>query len=58
MCLYTNGCSIRNKEELEVCIQLQSYDLIGVTGTWWDSSHICSAAMDGYRFSWKEKPAR
>lgn len=36
-------------EELEACIQLQGYDLIGVTEIRWDSSQDWSAAMDGYR---------
>lgn len=25
--------------ELEVCVQLQGYDLIAITETWWDSYH-------------------
>lgn len=32
-CLYTNACSMGSKqEELEICVQLQGYDLIGIMG--------------------------
>lgn len=38
-CLYSDAHNVRNKQEkLEVCVQLQDYDLIGITGIWWDSS--------------------
>ena len=33
-CFYTNACSLRNKqEELELCAQSESYDIIGITET-------------------------
>jgi len=36
-CLYTNTHSMGNKqEELEICVQSQSHDLIAITETWWD----------------------
>lgn len=39
-CLYTNGGKIWDKQaELEVLIQDQNYDLIGITESWWDNSH-------------------
>ena len=34
-CLYTNAHSVGNKcQELEICVQLQSYDLVEIMGTW------------------------
>jgi len=34
-CLYTSACSLGDKEEeLEICVQLQSHDLIAFTKTW------------------------
>lgn len=27
-------------EELELCVQLQGYDLVGITETWWDGSQV------------------
>ena len=38
-----------NKQELEVSLQQQGYDLTGITKTWWDGSHDWSAAVEGYR---------
>ena len=38
-CLYTNACSMRDKqEELEALAHSQSYDIIGISETWWDES--------------------
>ena len=38
-CFYTNVRSTRNKmNELEVLAQSQSYDIIGISETWWDES--------------------
>jgi len=49
-CLYTNACSMGNKqEELEAIVLLESYDLISITETWWDESHDWNVALDGYR---------
>lgn len=36
----------REQEELEVHVQLQDYNFIRITGTWWDD---WNTAMDGYR---------
>jgi len=36
---------IKLEDKLELCIQLQSYSLIGITETLWDSSHGWSAAI-------------
>jgi len=49
-CIYTNACSMSNKqEELEAIEQQDSYDLVAITEMWWDDSHGCSVAMDGYK---------
>ncbi|KAK4828567.1 hypothetical protein QYF61_027657 [Mycteria americana] len=49
-CIYTNACSMGNKqEELEAIVQQDSYDLVAITETWWDDSHDWNAAMDGYK---------
>ena len=33
-CLYTNICSMGNRQELETLVQLDKYDLITVMDTW------------------------
>ena len=39
-CVYTNACSIGNKqEELEAIVSQGNYDLVAITETWWDHSH-------------------
>ena len=39
-CIYTNACSMGNKqEELEVIVQQANCDLAAITETWWDCSH-------------------
>ncbi|KAK4807116.1 hypothetical protein QYF61_018457, partial [Mycteria americana] len=54
-CLYTNACSMGNKqEELEATMLLESYNLVAITETWWDESHDWSAAIDGYRLFRKD----
>ena len=48
-CIYTNACSMGNKqEELEATVRRDSYNLVAITDTWWDDSYDRSAAMDGY----------
>ncbi|GAB0188316.1 hypothetical protein GRJ2_001296900 [Grus japonensis] len=55
-CLYTNARSMGNKqEELETCVCLQGYDLIGITEMWWDSSYDWSVGMEGYRLFRKDR---
>ena len=41
-------------EELETCVQLQGYQLVGTMEMWWDGSHDQSAATEGYRLFRKE----
>ncbi|GAB0208559.1 hypothetical protein GRJ2_003321600 [Grus japonensis] len=46
------------QEELETCVCLQGYDLIGITETWWDSSYDWSVGMEGYRLFRKDRQGR
>ncbi|GAB0202872.1 hypothetical protein GRJ2_002752800 [Grus japonensis] len=46
------------QEELETCVCLEGYDLIGITETWWDSSYDWSVGMEGYRFFRKDRQGR
>ncbi|GAB0179855.1 hypothetical protein GRJ2_000450800 [Grus japonensis] len=43
------------QEELETCVRLKGYDLIGITETWWDSSYDWSVGMEGYRLFRKDR---
>ena len=48
-CFYTNARSMGNKqEELEAIVQLESYDTVAITETWWNDSDSWSAVMDDY----------
>lgn len=56
-CLYTNAQSMGNKQdELELLAQQSSYDLIGITETWWDESHNWNVVMEGYNLFRKNRP--
>ncbi|GAB0182398.1 hypothetical protein GRJ2_000705100 [Grus japonensis] len=58
-CLYANAWSMGNEqEELETCVCLQGYDIIGITETWWDSSYDWSVGMEGYRLFRKDRQGR
>ncbi|PKU41195.1 hypothetical protein llap_8496 [Limosa lapponica baueri] len=58
-CVYTNAHSMRNKQkELETCVRLQGYDLIGITGMWWDDSYDWSVGMEEYRLLRKDRQGR
>ncbi|GAB0190262.1 hypothetical protein GRJ2_001491500 [Grus japonensis] len=58
-CLYANAWSMENKqEELETCVHLQGYDLIGITERWWDSSYDWSVGTEGYRLFRKDRQGR
>ena len=47
--LYTNACSMGNKEEeLEAIVCSESYDIVAVMEMWWNDSHSWSAVMEGY----------
>uniref|UniRef100_A0A8C4YP06 SGNH hydrolase-type esterase domain-containing protein n=1 Tax=Gopherus evgoodei TaxID=1825980 RepID=A0A8C4YP06_9SAUR len=48
-CLYTNARSLGNKmEELVLLMQELKLDIIGITETWWNSSHDWSIGIEGY----------
>ncbi|KAK4810556.1 hypothetical protein QYF61_004519 [Mycteria americana] len=58
-CLYTNARSMGNKqEELEAIVHQENYDMVAITETWWDDSHNCSAAMDGYKLFRRDRRGR
>ncbi|KAK4824014.1 hypothetical protein QYF61_009605 [Mycteria americana] len=58
-CIYTNACSMGNKEEeLEAIVQQKNYDIVAVTETWWGDSHNWSAAMDGYKLFRRDRQGR
>ena len=58
-CLYANTCSMRNKQdELEELVSSQSYDVIGISETWWNESHDWSAGMEGYRLFRRDRQGR
>jgi len=44
--------------ELERCVQLQGYNLVGITGAWWDGTHDWRIAMEGYRLFSKDSMGR
>jgi len=47
--LYTNAHSMRNRQdELEALVTSQSYDILGISETWWNDSYGWSAGMEGY----------
>ncbi|KAK4820687.1 hypothetical protein QYF61_003607 [Mycteria americana] len=58
-CLYTNACSMGNKqEELEAIVHQENYDMVAITETWWDDSHNWSVAMDGYKLFRRDRRGR
>ncbi|KAK4806911.1 hypothetical protein QYF61_012632 [Mycteria americana] len=57
--MYSDTHSLGNKqEELELCAQPESYDVIGITETWWENSHDWKTTMDGYKLFWKDRKGR
>lgn len=55
-CLHTNAHSTGNKNsELKVCVWLQFCHVVGIMEMWWDSSHKCSSAAEGYRLCRKAR---
>ena len=50
---------MRNKlDELEVLAQSHSYDIIGISKTWWDESYGWCAAIDGSRLFRRDRQGR
>ena len=58
MCKYTNAHNMRNEHELDICTQLQGYDAVGITKTWWHGPLDWSAAMERYRLFRKDRLGR
>ena len=51
--------ALNNKlEELEVLAQSQSYNIIGISETWWDESCGWCVAIDGYRLLKRDRQGR
>ncbi|GAB0179537.1 T-cell activation Rho GTPase-activating protein-like [Grus japonensis] len=58
-CIYTNTCSMGKKQqELEAIVQLENYDIVAITETWWDDSHNWAAAVDGYKLFRRDRQGR
>ena len=58
-CLYTNACSLSNKQdELETVMHLESYDLVAITETWWDDSHNWNTTIDEYQLFRRDRRGR
>ncbi|PKU43055.1 rna-directed dna polymerase from mobile element jockey- hypothetical protein [Limosa lapponica baueri] len=58
-CIYTNACSMGNKQdELEAMVQQDSYDVVAFTETWWDESHNWNAEMNGYKLFRRNRRGR
>ncbi|GAB0203947.1 hypothetical protein GRJ2_002860300 [Grus japonensis] len=51
-------CMGNKQEELEAIMQLENYDIVAITETWWDDSHNWSAAMDGYKLFRRDRQGR
>ena len=45
-------------KELQMCMCIQGYDVIGITEVWWDGSHDCNVGMDGYKLFRKDRQER
>ena len=48
----------RKQEELETVVQLDRYDLIAITETWWDESHNQNIGIDGYELFRRDRQRR
>ena len=58
-CWYTSTCSMRNKQdELEALVSSRSYNIIGISETWWNESHDWSAGMEGCRLFRRDRQGR
>ena len=58
-CLYTSTRSMRNKQdEPEALGSSQSYNIIGISETWWNESHDWSAGMEGCRLFRRDRQGR
>lgn len=58
-CLYANAHSMGNKQDkLEAIVQLENYDLIAITETWWDKSHSWKFGIEGYKLCRRDRQGR
>lgn len=56
---YTNAGSLDNKqEEPELRTQSETYDVIGITETWWENSHDWETTTDSYKLFQKDRKGR
>ena len=46
------------QEELEAIVQLESYDTVAITETWWNDSHSWSVVKDGYQIFKRDRQGR
>jgi len=48
-----------NKQgELETMVPLENFDLIAITGTWWDDSHNWNTTIEGYKLFRRDRQGR
>ena len=58
-CLYTSAYNMGNKqEELKICVQSKSHDIVVITETCQDSSHDWIAVVSGYVLFRKDRVVR
>lgn len=57
-CIYTHVVWGNKQEELQLCAQFESYDVIGIAESWWESTGGWKTTMDGYKFFWKDRKWR
>lgn len=56
-CVYANAYIMEKKyEELDICMQLQIFDLTADTKIQWDGSHDWNVVMNGYMLFRKDRP--
>lgn len=46
------------KQEMEAMVQLEKYDPTAIMETWWDISHNCNTAIEGYKLHRRNKQRR
>lgn len=56
-CVYANAYIMEKKyEELDICMQLQIFDLTADRKIQWDGSHDWNVVMNGYMLFRKDRP--
>ena len=46
------------QDELELLIQQNKYDIIGITETWWEETHDWNVVTGGYKLFWRDRPSK